>query len=84
MAETDMEMDSDRTISIETELESDESEETEEDEPGEKPIRPKPRDHADDPSTGYKVVTKAHDEEIAAEAMRCRGPARLRARPMRN
>ncbi len=69
MAETDMEMESDRTISIETEMDTDDVEETEQEEPGEKPIRPKPRDNVEDPNAGYKVFTAAHDEQIGAEEL---------------
>ncbi|HRO04836.1 MAG TPA: cobaltochelatase subunit CobT, partial [Terricaulis sp.] len=69
MAETDMDMESDRTIQIEAEMDTDETEETEQEEPGEKPIRPKPRDNVEDPNAGYKVFTSAHDEEIGAEEL---------------
>ncbi|MBX9746787.1 MAG: cobaltochelatase subunit CobT [Hyphomonadaceae bacterium] len=80
MLDSDIDMDTDRTISIETENESDDQDESQEDEPGEKPIRPKSRDNAEDPSANYKVFTKAHDEMITAEEL-CDGEelARLRA-----
>ncbi len=79
MVDSDVDMESDRTISVETESESDETDETGQDEPGEKPIRPKSRNEPDDPRATYKVFTKAHDEEIGAEGL-CDGEelARLR------
>ncbi|PZO56131.1 MAG: cobaltochelatase subunit CobT [Alphaproteobacteria bacterium] len=79
MLDSDIDMDTDRTVSIETEDESDDQDESQEDEPGEKPIRPKSRDNAEDPSANYKVFTKAHDETISAEDL-CDGEelARLR------
>ena len=69
MAETDMEMESDRTISIETDMDEDTQDESEQDDPGEKPIRPKPRDNVEDPNSGYKVFTTTHDEQIGAEEL---------------
>jgi cobaltochelatase CobT len=79
MVQSDIDMETDRTVSIETESESDETEETDEEEPGEKPVRPKSRNAPEDPSANYKVFTKAHDEEIGAEEL-CDGEelARLR------
>ncbi len=73
-------METDRTISVETDLESEDTEETEQEEPGEKPVRPKVRNEAEDPSANYKVFTRAHDEEIGAEEL-CDGEelARLRS-----
>jgi cobaltochelatase CobT len=80
MVQSDVDMETDRTISVETDVESEDTEETEQEEPGEKPIRPKARNDVDDPSAHYKVFTKAHDEEIGAEEL-CDGEelARLRS-----
>lgn len=80
MVQSDVDMETDRTVSIETDIESEETEETEQEEPGEKPIRPKARNETDDPNVGYKVFTSAHDEEIHAEEL-CDAEelARLRA-----
>jgi cobaltochelatase CobT len=69
MLDSDQDMESDRDISIESEVDSDDTEETEDDEPGEKPIRPKPRNDTDDPNADYKVFTTRHDEEIIAEEL---------------
>ncbi len=69
MAESDDDLDSDRTISIEAEMDADDRDESEEQEPGEKPMRPKPRDNVEDPNAGYKVFTSAHDEVIGAEEL---------------
>ena len=79
MTESDVD-DSDRTVSIESEVDTEEQEESEQDEPGEKPIRPKSRNDAEDPNLNYKVFTRAYDETIAAEDL-CDGEelARLRA-----
>ena len=80
MVDSQIEVDSDRTISVDSETESEDVEETEQEEPGEKPIRPKPRNEPDDPNANYKVFTRAHDEVIGAEEL-CDGEelARLRA-----
>ncbi len=67
MVESDMEVDSDRTVSVDTDMESEDSEEQDDDDPGEKPIQPRNRNEPEDPNAGYKVFTRAHDEEIAAE-----------------
>src|SRR5262249_30284175 len=67
MVESDAEMDADRSITVDSEVDSDEQDESDQDEPGEKPIRPKNRNEPDDPSANYKVFTRAHDEEIGAE-----------------
>ncbi|MBL8542222.1 MAG: cobaltochelatase subunit CobT [Hyphomonadaceae bacterium] len=79
MTESDVD-DSDRTVSIESEVDTEEQEESEQDEPGEKPIRPKSRNDAEDPNLNYKVFTRTYDETIAAEDL-CDGEelARLRA-----
>jgi cobaltochelatase CobT len=69
MAESDLDAESERTISIETDVDSDPEDESEQEEPGEKPIRPKPRDNVEDPNAGYKVFTGAHDEQIGAEEL---------------
>jgi cobaltochelatase CobT len=80
MAESDMDMESDRTISIETDMDEENPDESEQDDPGEKPLRPKPRDNVEDPNASYKVFTTVHDEQIGAEAL-CDAEelARLRA-----
>ncbi len=67
MVESDVDLDADRSVSVDTDAEADDTDESEDDEPGEKPIRPKHRNEPDDPNAGYKVFTRAHDEEIAAE-----------------
>jgi cobaltochelatase CobT len=69
MAESDMDMESDRTISVETDMDEEDPDESEQDDPGEKPLRPKPRDNVEDPNSGYKVFTNAHDEQIGAEEL---------------
>jgi len=80
MTESDIDPDSDQSLTVDVDMDSDEREESEEEEPGEKPIRPKPRDTVEDPNSGYKVFTRAHDEIIAAEDL-CDAEelARLRA-----
>ncbi|HYD88684.1 MAG TPA: cobaltochelatase subunit CobT [Vitreimonas sp.] len=80
MTESEPDMDSDRTIQVEAEDEAEDTEESEQEEPGEKPIRPKPRNEPEDPNAQYKVFTRAHDEVIGAEDL-CDGEelARLRA-----
>jgi len=80
MTDAEVDSDDDRTIQIEAEDESDETDETEQEEPGEKPMRPKPRNEPEDPNANYKIFTRAHDEIIAAEDL-CDGEelARLRA-----
>jgi cobaltochelatase CobT len=69
MRESDADMDSDRDVTVEADVDSDEMDESDQEEPGEKPLRPKPRDNAEDPNAHYKVFTRAHDEEIGAEAL---------------
>jgi cobaltochelatase CobT len=80
MVQSDVDMETDRTISVETDVDSEDTEDSEQEEPGEKPIRPKGRNEPEDPSKNYKVFTQAHDEEIGAEEL-CDGEelARLRA-----
>jgi len=80
MVESDADLDSDRSITVDADVEPDNNEESEQDEPGEKPIRPKTRESADDPNANYQVFTRAHDEIIAAEEL-CDAEelARLRA-----
>jgi cobaltochelatase CobT len=80
MVDSDIDMETDRTVSVETDMESDEQDESEQDEPGEKPIRPKQRNEPEDPNAHYKVFTRTHDELIAAEDL-CDGEelARLRS-----
>jgi cobaltochelatase CobT len=79
MVQSDVDMETDRTISVETDVESEDTEETEQEEPGEKPIRPKARNEPENPNLNYKVFTRGHDEEIGAEEL-CDGEelARLR------
>jgi cobaltochelatase CobT len=79
MVESDMEIDSDRTMSVDTDMESEDTEEQDDEEPGEKPIRPKARNEPEDPNAGYKVFTRAHDEEITAEGL-CDGEELSRLR----
>ncbi|MES1198815.1 MAG: cobaltochelatase subunit CobT [Pseudomonadota bacterium] len=67
--ESDMDVDPDRTTTIDIDLDSEDAEDSDKDEPGEKPIRPKVRDTNDDPNAQYKIFTRAHDEEIAAEEL---------------
>ncbi|MGE4039359.1 MAG: cobaltochelatase subunit CobT [Hyphomonadaceae bacterium] len=80
MLDSDVDSDTDRTVSIDTDIDTPDQDQTEEDEPGERPMRPKPRNTPDDPNAGYKVFTRAHDEIIAAEDL-CDAEelARLRA-----
>jgi len=64
----DSEIDSDSEQSMSGDVDSDEDpQESEKDEPGDRPMRPKERNAPDDPNAQYKVFTKAHDEQIAAE-----------------
>jgi cobaltochelatase CobT len=72
-------MDPDSSATIETDDDADNSEDTEQDDPGDRPMRPKERNAPDDPNANYKVFTRAHDEQIAAEDL-CDGEelARLR------
>ncbi len=67
MLESDEDLDSDRSVTVETDLDADDQDESDQDEPGEKPIRPKPRNEPEDPNANYQVFTRAHDEEIVAE-----------------
>lgn len=69
LTESDSDPDSDQTLSVEMNADDEDSQEVEQDEPGDKPIRPKSRDNADDPNAHYKVYTRAHDEEISAEEL---------------
>jgi cobaltochelatase CobT len=69
LRESESDADSDRDVTVETDVDSDDMEEAEDEEPGERPIRPKPRDNVEDPNANYKVFTRAHDEEIGAEAL---------------
>ncbi|MBY0564043.1 MAG: cobaltochelatase subunit CobT [Hyphomonadaceae bacterium] len=78
--QSDADTESDRTLSVEVDLDSDDMEEAEQDDPGEQPIRPRSRNEPEDPNAQYQVFTRAHDEIIAAEDL-CDGEelARLRA-----
>ena len=69
MRESDSDLDSDRDVTVDADVDSDEMDESEQEEPGEKPLRPRPRDNVEDPNAHYKVFTCAHDEEIGAEAL---------------
>ncbi|MFN3463548.1 MAG: cobaltochelatase subunit CobT, partial [Terricaulis sp.] len=67
MIDGDVETDDERTISVEADVDADDQQDTEMDDPGEKPMRPKPRNEPDDPNANYKVFTRAFDEVINAE-----------------
>ncbi|HVZ99789.1 MAG TPA: cobaltochelatase subunit CobT, partial [Caulobacterales bacterium] len=67
--DSDMDLDSDRTTTVDIDIDAEDMEDSDQEEPGEKPIRPKQRDIPDDPNAHYKVFTRAHDEEIAAEEL---------------
>jgi len=79
LMDSDVDIDTDQTTSVDTDV-SDDTEETDQEEDGDRPLRPKDRNSADDPSAVYKVFTLAHDEEIIAEDL-CDAEelARLRA-----
>jgi cobaltochelatase CobT len=80
MIDGEMDSETDRTISVETDMDADDTQESEQEEPGEKPIRPKSRDNVEDPNANYKVFSRTHDEQITAEEL-CDAEelARLRA-----
>jgi cobaltochelatase CobT len=80
MIDGEIDNDTDRTISIETDQDAEDTQDSEQEDPGEKPIRPKTRDNVEDPNAHYKVFTQAHDEQITAEEL-CDAEelARLRA-----
>lgn len=67
MIEGDVETDNERTVSVDVDVDADDQQDTEQDDPGEKPMRPKPRNDIDDPNANYKVFTRAFDEVIGAE-----------------
>ncbi|MEZ5959233.1 MAG: cobaltochelatase subunit CobT [Hyphomonadaceae bacterium] len=67
MIEGDVETDDERTISVEADVDADDQQDTEMDDPGDKPMRPKPRNDVDDPNQNYRVFTRAFDEVIGAE-----------------
>jgi cobaltochelatase CobT len=67
MIEGDVETDDERTISVDVDADADDQQDTEQDDPGEKPMRPKPRNDIDDPNANYKVFTRSFDEVIGAE-----------------
>ncbi len=67
MIEGDIDTDNDRTISVEADVDADDQQDTETEDPGEKPMRPKPRNEPDDPNANYKVFTRSFDEVIGAE-----------------
>jgi cobaltochelatase CobT len=67
MIEGDIDQETDRTVSVETDMDADDTGESEEEEPGQKPIRPKTRNEPEDPNANYKVFTRQFDEVIGAE-----------------
>ncbi|MDX2277410.1 MAG: cobaltochelatase subunit CobT [Hyphomonadaceae bacterium] len=69
LSESDSEMESDKQLSVEADMDSEETEDIEQDDPGDRPMRAKPRDDVEDPNAQYKVFTRAHDEEITAEEL---------------
>jgi cobaltochelatase CobT len=69
MIEGEVDTETDRTVSVETDMDSDDKQDSDEDEPGEKPMRPKPRNEPEDPNSNYKVFTRAFDEVIGAEGL---------------
>jgi cobaltochelatase CobT len=69
IVESDADMDPDRTMTVEAEMDASDADESEEESADERPMRPRARDDLDDVNFGYKVFTKAHDEEIAAEEL---------------
>jgi len=80
MMDREPDPDSDRSTMIDAEIDSDDQDDNETEEPGDTPMRPRPREPEGDPNANYKVFTRAHDEEVAAEDL-CDGEelARLRA-----
>jgi cobaltochelatase CobT len=76
--DSDLDSESDETMSSDMDAEGDEQEQDLNDE-GERPQRPPPRSDPDDPNLQYKPFTRRHDEMIAAEQL-CDGDelARLR------
>ena len=69
MIEGEVETDDERTISVEADVDADDQQDTEMDDPGDKPMRPKPRNDVDDPNQNYKVFTRAFDEVKQAEEL---------------
>ncbi len=67
MIEGEVDTENDRTVSVEADVDADDQQDTEMDDPGDKPMRPKPRNDAEDPNVNYKVFTRAFDEVIGAE-----------------
>ncbi|MDX2275007.1 MAG: cobaltochelatase subunit CobT [Hyphomonadaceae bacterium] len=67
LTESDSEMESDKQLSVEADMDSEETEDIEQDDPGDRPLRAKPREDVEDPNAQYKVFTRTHDEEISAE-----------------
>jgi cobaltochelatase CobT len=79
MIEGDVDTENDRTVSIESDVDADDQQDTEMDDPGDKPMRPKPRNDIDDPNQNYKVFTRAFDEvKLAEELCPAEELARLR------
>jgi cobaltochelatase CobT len=66
MAEADP---SDDSEPVDGDLDASDDASTESQEDGERPLRPRPRNDADDPNQQYKIFTRAHDEIIAADAL---------------
>jgi cobaltochelatase CobT len=69
LSDSDSETESDKTMSVEADMDSEESEDIEQDDPGDRPMRAKPREDVEDPNAHYKVFTRTHDEEITAEEL---------------
>jgi cobaltochelatase CobT len=69
MIEGEVDTDDDRTVSIEADVDADDQQDTEMEDPGDKPMRPKPRNDIEDPNANYKVFTRAFDEVIGAEEL---------------
>ncbi|MEQ1812178.1 MAG: cobaltochelatase subunit CobT [Terricaulis sp.] len=69
MIEGDIDDDSERTVSVDADVDADDQQDTEQDDPGDKPMRPKPRNDTDDPNANYKVFTRAFDEVKQAEEL---------------
>ncbi len=80
MLDSDIDTESERTVSVEMDSDEQDSQDSDQDEQGEKPIRPKTRNEPEDPNANYKVFTRAYDEIIGAEEL-CDAEelARLRA-----
>jgi cobaltochelatase CobT len=69
MIEGDIDTENDRTVSVDADVDADDQQDTEQDDPGDKPMRPKPRNDTEDPNVNYKVFTRAFDEVKQAEEL---------------